>query len=268
MKLAATVLLSTLLSASAFNFPLQATKAVKGTKAVKSKAVGGQSPSAAAWAAAQPSVALPFATSPATLDGSMLGDVGFDPWGFSTTPVGPWILGKDQYKISGLDWYREAELIHGRIAQVAVLGFLGPELFGTLPGNDWTGLDAYSNTNPLAAFNQVPGLALLQIFAFMSFLEIKRLNYIKDEGTNYMPGDLRIGQGSGRWNPFNLNYSPEEYEEKRLQELKHCRLAMIGVFGLAAQANASGMGVLEQIGGGLVIPDYVSKAGYFFPEGI
>jgi hypothetical protein len=43
---------------------------------------------------------------------------------------------------------------------------------------------------------------------------------------------------------------------------------MIGVFGLAAQANASGMGVLEQIGGGLVIPDYVSKAGYFFPEGI
>jgi hypothetical protein len=69
----------------------------------------------------------------------------------------------------------------------------------------------------------VPGLALLQIFAFMSFLEIKRLNYIKDEGTNYMPGDLRIGQGSGRWNPFNLNYSPEEYEEKRLQELKHCR---------------------------------------------
>jgi hypothetical protein len=40
----------------------------------------------------------------------MLGDVGFDPWGFSTTPVGPWILGKDQYQINGLDWYREAEV--------------------------------------------------------------------------------------------------------------------------------------------------------------
>ena len=43
---------------------------------------------------------------------------------------------------------------------------------------------------------------------------------------------------------------------------------MIGVFGLAAQANASGMGVLEQIGGGLTMPDYLMKAGYFLPEGI
>lgn len=110
MKLALTVLLSSLLSASAYNFPLQATRAVKGTKAVKGKPSSGMSPSAAAWAAANPSVALPFATAPATLDGSMLGDVGFDPWGFSTTPVGPWILGKDQYQINGLDWYREAEV--------------------------------------------------------------------------------------------------------------------------------------------------------------
>ena len=57
--------------------------------------------------------------------------------------------------IGDLDWYREAELIHGRIAMVAAVGFLGPELFGTLPGNDWTGANAYSNTNPLEAFSQV-----------------------------------------------------------------------------------------------------------------
>ena len=61
----------------------------------------------------------------------MLGDVGFDPLGFSTTPVGPWFLGSSepsQGVIGDLEWYREAELIHGRIAQIAVLGFLGPEV--------------------------------------------------------------------------------------------------------------------------------------------
>jgi len=232
--------------------------------------VSGASPSAQAWANAGPSTALPFATAPATLDGSMLGDVGFDPLGFSTTPVGPWFLGNEgrQGRISDLNWYREAELIHGRIAQLAVLGFIAPGLFGTLPGNDWTGKDAYSYTDPLEAFNKCPKLALLQIILFMTFLEVRRINIIKEEGSSYQPGDLRIGQGEGRWNPFDLNYSPEQYEEKRLQELKHCRLAMVGIFGLWAQALASHQSVAEQIGKGLTVPDYYAKAGYFLPEGI
>jgi hypothetical protein len=232
--------------------------------------VSGPSPSAQAWAAGSKSVALPFATAPASLDGSMLGDVGFDPLGFSTTPVGPWFLGAEgrQGRISDLNWYREAELIHGRIAQMAVVGFIAPGLFGTLPGNEWTGVDAYSYTNPLEAFNKVPGLAILQIFLFMSFLEFRRINIIKEEGEAYTPGDLRIGQGEESYNPFGLNYSPEQYEEKRLQELKHCRLAMIGIFGLWAQAQASGVSVVEQLGRGLTTPDYYAKAGYFLPEGI
>ena len=170
--------------------------------------------------------------------------------------------------IGDLAWYREAEIVHGRIAMIAVLGFLGPELLGTLPGNDWTGADAYSNLNPLEAFSQVPGLAILQIILGASFLEVKRLNIIKAEGRSYQPGDSKLGQGPGRYNPAGLNYSPAEYEEKRLQELKHCRLAMIGVFGLWAQAQASGVGVISQIGGALVRPEQFSKAGYFFPDGI
>jgi hypothetical protein len=232
--------------------------------------VSGASPSAQAWANSGPSTALPFATSPATLDGSMLGDVGFDPLGFSTTPVGPWFLGNEgrQGRISDLNWYREAELIHGRIAQLAVIGFIAPGLFGTLPGNEWTGIDAYSFTDPLEAFNKCPKLALLQIILFMTFLEVRRINIIKEEGSSYKPGDLRIGQGAGRYNPFSLNYSPEQYEEKRLQELKHCRLAMVGIFGLWAQALASHESVAEQLGAGLTVPAYYAKAGYFLPEGI
>merc|ERR1711957_179525 len=196
--------------------PKLANKGKKVVKKVAQKAApsGGPSPSAQAWAAGGPSIALPYTKAPATLDGSMLGDVGFDPLGFSTTPVGPWFAGLEgrNGRIGDLNWYREAELIHGRIAQVAVLGFLGPGLLGTLPGNSWTGVDAYSNTNPLEAFNQVPGLALLQIFLFMTFLEFRRINIIKEEGSNFQPGDLRIGQGKGRYNPFGLDYTPEEYE--------------------------------------------------------
>jgi hypothetical protein len=242
----------------------------KAAPAAVPKSSGGGSPSAAAWANAGPSQALPFATAPATLDGSMLGDAGFDPLGFSTVPVGPWFNGFEgrDGQLGDLTWYREAELIHGRIAQVAVVGFIAPGLFGTLPGNEYTGLDAYSNTNPLEAFSQVPGAAILQIFLFMSYLEIKRINIIREEGAAYQPGDLRIGQGEGRWNPFGLDYTPEEYEEKRLQELKHCRLAMIGIFGLWAQAQASGVGITDQLGAAFSTPDYVAKAGYFLPEGI
>merc|ERR1712087_1096124 len=103
---------------------------------------------------------------------------------------------------------------------------------------------------------------------FMTFLEVRRINISKEEGASYQPGDLRIGQGAGRWNPFGLEYSPEQYQEKRLQELKHCRLAMVGIFGLWAQALASGEAVTDQLGAGLSVPAYTAKAGYFLPEGI
>jgi len=269
MKLAVATLLAT--SAAAFQAPTMTFSMGRKKKTAPAKKVNtGASPSADAWANSIESIALPFARAPATLDGTMLGDVGFDPLGFSTVPVGPWFTGGEgrQGEIGNLNWYREAELIHGRIAQVAVVGFLAPGLFGTLPGNEWSGVDAYSNQNPLEAFSQVPGLAILQIFLFMSYLEIRRINIIQEEGAAYSPGDLRIGQGDGRWNPFGLDYSVEDYEEKRLQELKHCRLGMIGIFGLWAQAQASGVGVTEQLGAALVTPEYYAKAGYFLPEGI
>ena len=227
--------------------------------------IRGRSPSAEAWANGVPSKALPWTQAPATLDGTMLGDVGFDPLGFSTIEVTTEVA---KYFPNTLSWYREAELIHGRIAQLAVVGFIVPGLFGTLPGNSWTSYDAYSYTNPLEAFQKVPGLSLIQIFLFMSVLESRRLMLIMEEGYDRMPGDLKLGQGEGRWNPYDFDYTPEEYEEKRLQELKHCRVAMIGIFGLWAQALASGESVVDQWKAGLTIPEYAAKAGNFIPEGI
>jgi Chlorophyll A-B binding protein len=221
-------------------------------------------------AAGERSKALPFEPNPPSLDGSLIGDVGFDPFGFSTVDITRHfnnVFGKDM-GISPLTWLREAELMHGRICQVAVVGMIAPSLFGTLPGSEWTGVDAYSNTNPIEAITQVPVLAVIQIIAFMSYLEVRRIGIILEEGSNYMPGDSRFGQGPGRYNPFKFNYSPDEYAEKQLQELKHCRLSMLGFLGLYLQAVNSGVGIGDQLGQALSVPDYYGKAGYFFPEGI
>ena len=68
----------------------------------------------------RPSEALPFSKNgcPATLDGSLPGDAGFDPVGFSTTPIVELFdrktAGGDT--MSDLYWLREAEITHGRIA--------------------------------------------------------------------------------------------------------------------------------------------------------
>jgi hypothetical protein len=162
---------------------------------------------------------------------------------------------------------REAEIMHGRICQLAVVGFVAPG-FGTLSGNERTGLDAYSYTNPLEAVSHIPTAATVQILLFMGLLEITRIRIVNEEGASHIPGDLKLGQGEGRWNPFNFNYTPEQYEERQLNELKHGRLAMIGFLGVFFQAANSGEGVVAQISAALTAPDYYAKAGYFLPEGI
>ena len=68
----------------------------------------------------QASIALPFMPNPEALDGSMAGDVGFDPIGFSST--------------FNLLWLREAEIKHGRVCMLAWTGFVATDLGFTLPG--------------------------------------------------------------------------------------------------------------------------------------
>jgi len=218
----------------------------------------------------QPAEALPFggARAPDTLDGSLVGDAGFDPIGFSTAPFANWFDVGQETSMSDIEWLREAEITHGRIAQLAVLGFLWPSVFGTFPGNEWSGVDAYSYVNPTEALDHIPVFAIEQIAGFMIWTELNRVKFIKEDGAGRLPGDLRLGQGEGRWNPFGLDYSPEEYEAKQLQEIKHCRLAMLGSVGLWFQAVNSGTDIASQLGKALAVPEYVGKAGYFLPEGI
>jgi hypothetical protein len=217
----------------------------------------------------KPAAALPYLGdkgAPATLDGTLPGDFGLDPVGFSTAPFAKFFDSKSKDSMSDLYWLREAEITHGRIAQLAVLGFIAPSLFGTFPGNDWSGIDAYSFTNPVEAIDHVPGFAVAQIVAGMSWVELKRVELIGQQGSKRIPGDLNLGQGG--YNPFNLKYSQDQYADKQLQEIKHCRLAMLGATGLWFQATNSGTDVVSQLAGAFAAPEYAAKAGYFNPEGI
>merc|ERR1719377_156535 len=197
-----------------------------------------------------PSTALPWTTT--TLTGELVGDVGFDPLGFSKYAPGAWWFGDEGD--GSLKIFREAELMHGHIAQLACLGFVFPEI-AHFPGNEAVGRDAFGVMNPFLAIDAVPKAGLYQILAFMISLEVLRLNRLKDP--DYIPGDLGLGQGPGRWNPFGFEYTAEEYAEKQLQEIKHCRL---GILGLASKASDTDIGVLQQLGLSFSSPEFTSKA--------
>merc|ERR1719420_2690003 len=118
-----------------------------------------------------PSVALPWTTTP--LDGSLVGDVGFDPLGFSKYAPGAWWVGDEGD--GSLKIFREAELMHGRIAQLACLGWVFPEI-AHFPGKD----GAFGKMNPFEAVDAIPNAGWYQILAFMASLEVYRVNKLRD----------------------------------------------------------------------------------------
>ena len=92
---------------------------------------------------AENSEAFPFLARPEKLDGSMIGDVGFDPLRLAEVQV-------------DLTYARGAEVKHGRIAMLACVGFVIQE-YAHIPGAD------YQNSHPLTAPRSVPWAANLQL---------------------------------------------------------------------------------------------------------
>ena len=215
------------------------------------------------------SKALPFDKAPANLDGTLPGDVGFDPAGFSNNPPKTWLYGGET---NSLKWYQEAEIVHGRVAQLAVLGSLVQGFGIHFPGNPAVGVaeDAFAAVNPLEALTKVPEGGLWQIALVIFGIELARIKrVIKGDKA---PGDLGLGQTG--YNPFNFNYTPEEYFEKQVQEIKHGRLAMFGAIGILLQEKISGQGVVQQLSGAFTFPDAVrvalgpSDLADYFPPGL
>merc|ERR1719253_2061474 len=169
------------------------------------------------------SYAMPFLSRPAALDGSMAGDVGFDPLGFSN--------------YFDLKWLREAELKHGRICMLGCLGFWTQELVHLpLPGFD--------AKLPLDAFFTVPTSGLWQIFFTLGGIEV-----LSNNG-KITPGDMFAeGRSPGDigFDPLNLGGDDAALRRFELAELKHARLAMIGLGGLVHQEILTKQATFEQL---------------------
>mmetsp|Transcript_11334 Transcript_11334/g.21213 ORF Transcript_11334/g.21213 Transcript_11334/m.21213 type:complete len:204 (-) Transcript_11334:405-1016(-) len=158
---------------------------------------------------AEMSKAVPFVKAPTNTAG-YIGDVGFDPLGFS-----------DYFDMK---WLRESEIKHGRAAMLATLGFVVQEYI-TIPG--YTHVDD-SNLAP-----QAVGLsAMLQIVVWMGVLEFwtNKGNVTMEDmfsSPDRIPGNLGF-------DPMGLSVgkSQAEKDEMALKEIKNGRLAMLAIGGM------------------------------------
>ena len=136
------------------------------------------------------------------------------------------------------DRLRYVEIKHGRICQLAFLGQIVTRNGIHLPGNiDYAGTSFDSIPNGWAAVGAIPQAGLLQIVAFVGFLE---LFVMKDITGGEFVGDFRNGALDFGWDTFD----EETKLSKRGIELNNGRAAMMGILGLM---------VHEQLGGSVPI---------------
>ncbi len=185
------------------------------------------------------SQAVPFLEQPAALDGTMAGDVGFDPFGFSgawldkdwSQQIVPdiWPESEPRTPITTIQWMREAELKHSRVAMLAVVGWLTTESGVRFPGSAFTSISNSLAAHDACVKNGSMGLLLSAIF----FLELAAGAAIFDQakGSGRQPGDFAF-------DPFKLSSSPDRAKKYAQAEIKNGRLAMLAISGILTQSAA------------------------------
>jgi len=158
---------------------------------------------------AEMSKALPFLVRPQQLKG-MVGDVGFDPLGFSEN--------------MDINWMREAEIKHGRASMLATLGFVMQQYL-TIPGYEHVD---DSNLAP----SVVGASAMLQIVFWMGILEFWTNKGNVTMETMFSDPDREPGNLG--FDPMGLAVGKTEDELNfvKLQEIKNGRLAMLAIGGM------------------------------------
>ena len=162
----------------------------------------------------------------------------FDPLGFA-----------EKAPPATLKRYREAELAHGRVSMLAVIGFLVGE---KVEGSSFL-FDASISGPAITHITQVPDGFWAVIIAFIGAYEATRAEtgwvdpadcpvdqpgLLKDD---YLPGDLKF-------DPLGL--MPEDAEEfaiMQTKELQNGRLAMLAAAGFLAQEAVDGKGIIEHL---------------------
>eukprot|EP00286_Rhodomonas_abbreviata_P018271 CAMPEP_0181309612 /NCGR_PEP_ID=MMETSP1101-20121128/12107_1 /TAXON_ID=46948 /ORGANISM="Rhodomonas abbreviata, Strain Caron Lab Isolate" /LENGTH=236 /DNA_ID=CAMNT_0023416109 /DNA_START=35 /DNA_END=745 /DNA_ORIENTATION=+ len=168
-------------------------------------------------------LAIPGGERPKNLDGTLVGDVGFDPLGFSN-----WL---------NLNWAREAEIKHGRVAMLAATGMIVQDVY-KFPGVQKTFGDASMMKLHNVAVDQG---AMQQLLLWIGLLEILTgipaiIQTLK--GSERAPGDFGF-------DPLGCGANPDALARRQLVELKNGRLAMIAVGGMVHHYLLVGRGPIE-----------------------
>jgi len=121
-----------------------------------------------------------------------------------------------------MDRYTTVEIKHGRVAMIACVGYVMPELF-CFPGCEEFG-------HGLAAFSTIPFFGWVQLFAFIGAHEV----LVKPRADGYGPWDFGLGT------ELLDGISDEEFERRQTVERNNGRLAMIAIWGMIVQEIAFG----------------------------
>eukprot|EP00612_Vaucheria_litorea_P001002 CAMPEP_0171461070 /NCGR_PEP_ID=MMETSP0945-20130129/5672_1 /TAXON_ID=109269 /ORGANISM="Vaucheria litorea, Strain CCMP2940" /LENGTH=216 /DNA_ID=CAMNT_0011987357 /DNA_START=76 /DNA_END=726 /DNA_ORIENTATION=- len=174
------------------------------------------------------SKSLPFLPKPALLDGTLPGDVGFDPLGLSNVDD----LGIDLY------WMREAEVKHGRLAMLAAAHVFFCDQIGSLPGfpSGKGQMDLFWNV--LAERPNIIGAGVVFVIV-VEFITGIAITEGRKDGSREA-GDFNL-------DPFNVRANPAQKAKAQLQEIKNGRLAMLAVMGMIAQGLTTHTAALDNI---------------------
>lgn len=137
-------------------------------------------------------------------------------------PLGFWdplglLMNADQERF---DYLRSAELKHGRVAMLAVLGHIVTTKGDRLPGDIAFGLPYSSIRSGLAAFEDIPAAGFWQVVGFIGLIELGwgyQKENIENSCTNAMTG---------------LKWSDATIRKKKAIELNNGRAAQMGILGL------------------------------------
>jgi hypothetical protein len=148
--------------------------------------------------------------------------------------------------LMGVKRFREAEIMHGRVAMMATIGYIIGESTPTIT----YGLNVH-HTIANNQIPEVPGTVLFPFFLFIKIAEAIRssigwvepgLGPLFSLRENYYPGDIRF-------DPLGFKPTdPKEFENMQNKELSNGRLAMIAAAGMCVQEQINGEGILENLG--------------------
>jgi len=147
----------------------------------------------------QKSQSVPFLDRPAALDGTMVGDVGFDPLGIS----------------SGIPmaWLRESELKHGRVCMLATVGYIAVDMGIRAPYAETLSVTSLTAHDATVATGQ---MWLLLIAC--GVLEVAGAAGIAAtlSGSDRKPGYFAF-------DPLGFGKDPKQMERMELSEIKNGR---------------------------------------------